>query len=555
MLAQAQRNNWSVGVLFVDLDRFKIINDTHGHAAGDDLLRQAAARMQACVRSSDTVGRLSGDEFAVMVSNLAKADDAGMVAQKIVEALAAPFDLSGQQAYISASIGIALYPSDGGDANTLIKNADTAMYRAKSQGRNGYQFYLPEMNERLHRRQQLEVKLRGALDRNEFLLHYQPKVSLTTGAITGFEALLRWQHGDTLVPPAEFIGVLEETGLIVPVGDWILNAVCAQLKRWELDGIEPRPVAVNLSARQFQVKNLAGVVGRALRNNNVNPDLLKLELTESLLMNDAEESVQTLYHLKILGVQLSVDDFGTGYSSLAYLKRFPLDELKIDREFIRDAVSDPDDAAITVTIINLAQSLKLKVVAEGVETEGQLNFLRFHGCDEMQGYYFAKPMPADQCAVLLKGDKRLPPQDNPATRDSVLLLVVENEQEMQMLTQAFAFDGFRVMTAGDANDGFEILAQYNVDVVICDNDMTGMSGVQFLTRVRKLHANTLRILASSGDDMPTLTRATNMAGIHLFLPKTWTAEKLRNEVRQTLNASTEGATSNGPHPAQEKLKN
>lgn len=549
MLAQAQRNDWSVGILFVDLDRFKAVNDTYGHAAGDELLRQAAARMQACVRSSDTVGRLSGDEFAVMLSNLAKTEDAGMVAQKIVDTLAAPFDLNGQQAYISASIGIALYPSDGTQPDTLLKNADTAMYRAKSQGRNGYQFYLPQMNERLHRRQQLEIQLRGALDRNEFLLHYQPKVSLATGAITGFEALLRWQHGAVLVSPAEFITVLEETGLIVPVGDWILNAVCAQLKRWEQEGIALLPVAVNLSARQFQVKNLADVVGQALRNNNVKPELLKLELTESLLMSDAEESVQTLYHLKILGVQLSVDDFGTGYSSLAYLKRFPLDELKIDREFIRDAVSDPDDAAITLTIINLAHSLKLKVVAEGVETEGQLNFLRFHGCDEIQGFYFAKPTTADLCTDLLKGDKRLPPPQSPASGNVVsLLLVVENEHEMDLLTEAFPADNFRVMTAANAADGFEILARHRVDIVISDNDMSGMSGVQFLTRVRKLYANTLRVLASSGDETPTLTRATNMAGIHLFLPKNWSAERLRTEVRDTLKAYMDETTNSGPHP-------
>lgn len=549
MLAQAQRNEWSIGVLFVDLDRFKAVNDTYGHAAGDDLLRQSAARMQTCVRSSDTVGRLSGDEFAIMLSNLAKTEDAGMVAQKIVESLSAPFDLNGQQAYISASIGIALYPSDGDQPDTLLKNADTAMYRAKSLGRNGYQFYLPQMNERLHQRQQLEVQLRGALDRNEFLLHYQPKVSLVTGAVTGFEALLRWQHSGTLVPPSEFIGVLEDAGLIVPVGDWILNEVCAQLKRWEQQGVDLRPVAVNLSARQFQVKNLAEVVGRALRKHNVNPELLRLELTESLLMSDAEESVQTLYHLKILGVQLSVDDFGTGYSSLAYLKRFPLDELKIDREFIRDAVSDPDDAAITVTIINLAHSLKLKVVAEGVETEGQLNFLRFHGCDEIQGFYFARPMTADLCAELLKGDKRLPPPQSAIDGNAVsLLLLVENEHEMELLTQAFPAENFRVMTAANAADGFEILARHRVDIVISDNDMSGMSGVQFLTRVRKLYANTLRVLASSGDDTPTLTRATNMAGIHLFLPKNWSAERLRTEVRDTLKAYMDETTNSGPHP-------
>ena len=549
MLAQAQRNNWSASILFVDLDRFKAVNDTYGHAAGDELLRQVAARMLACVRSSDTVGRLSGDEFAVMLSNLARVDDAGMVAQKIVETLSAPFNLDGQQAYISASIGVALYPGDGETPDVLLKNADTAMYRAKEQGRNGYQFYLPQMNGRLLQRQQLEAQLHGALSRDEFLLHYQPKVSLTTGAITGFEALLRWQNGKVLVPPAEFITVLEETGLIVPVGDWILNSVCGQLKRWEQAGIALRPVAVNLSARQFQVKNLVDVVGQALRNNNVQPALLKLELTESLLMSDAKESVETLHQLKHLGVQLSVDDFGTGYSSLAYLKRFPLDELKIDREFIRDAISDPDDAAIAVTIINLAHSLKLRVVAEGVETEGQINFLRFHGCDEIQGFYFAKPLPADECARLLTADKRLPQTQNPITRGSVsLLLVVENEHELQLLMQAFTPDGFQVLTARNANDGFEILARNRVDVVISDNDMSGMSGIQFLTKVRKLYANTLRVLASSGDDTPTLTRATNMAGIHLFLPKNWTAERLCLEVRQTLQTSVDATTNSGPHP-------
>jgi diguanylate cyclase (GGDEF)-like protein/PAS domain S-box-containing protein len=549
MLAQAQRNDWSAGVLFVDLDRFKAINDTYGHAAGDQLLREVAARMLACVRNSDTVGRLSGDEFAVMLSNLAKTDDAGMVAQKIVESLAAPFDLNGQQAYVSASIGIALYPSDGKDPDALLKNADTAMYRAKAQGRNGYQFYLPQMNERLIQRQLLEAQLHGALDRDEFLLHYQPKADLVSGAITGFEALLRWQNGDALVPPAEFITVLEETGLIVPVGDWILNSVCAQLKQWEQEGIALRPVAVNLSARQFQVKNLADAVGQALRNNNVKPSLLKLELTESLLMSDAQESVETLHQLKHLGVQLSVDDFGTGYSSLAYLKRFPLDELKIDREFIRDAISDPDDAAIAVTIINLAHSLKLRVVAEGVETEGQLNFLRFHGCDEIQGFYFSQALPADACARMLAEDKRLPqPRDMAAANSVSLLLVVENENELQLLMQAFAPDGFRVLTARNAKDGFEILAGNRVDIVISDNDMAGMSGIQFLTRVRKLYANTLRVLASSGDDTPTLTRATNMAGIHLFLPKSWAAERLRTEVRNTLQLYVDATTTSGPHP-------
>ena len=549
LLTQTQRNDWSVGILFVDLDRFKAINDTYGHAAGDQLLRQVAARMQTCVRGGDTVGRLSGDEFSVMLSNLAKADDAGLVAQKIVDALAAPFSLDNQQTYISASIGIALYPGDGTDPDTLLKNADTAMYRAKEQGRNGYQFYLPQMNEQLLKRQQLNAQLHGALERREFLLHYQPKVSLATGVITGFEALLRWQHGEVLVPPADFIAILEETGLIVPVGEWILHTVCGQLRQWAQEGVTLRPIAVNLSARQFQRKNLVDVVEQALRESEVKPALLKLELTESLLMSDAKEAVATLHQLKQLGAQLSVDDFGTGYSSLAYLKRFPLDELKIDREFIRDAISDPDDAAIALSIIDLAHSLKLKVVAEGVETEGQLNFLRLHGCDEMQGYYFSRPLPVAECTRMLAEDKRLPMLQSVTAGDSVtLLLVVDSEDELHRLMQALAPEDFHVLTARNANDGFEILARQRVSIVITDNDMPGMSGIEFLTRTRKLYANTLRVLASSGDDTPTLTRATNKAGIHLFLPKVWAPERICTEVRETMRIHAEAAAASGPHP-------
>ena len=549
MIVQSRRNDWSAALLFVDLDRFKAVNDTHGHAAGDKLLFEVAARLKQCVRSVDTVGRLSGDEFTVMLANLARNEDAGLVAQKIVDALSAPFDINGNETYISASIGVAIYPGDGTDADTLLKNADTAMYRAKEQGRNSYQYYLPEMNEQLIRRQHLEALLRGALERKEFLLHYQPKVSLLTGAITGFEALLRWRRAQQPIPPSEFISILEDTGQIVTVGEWVLNEACAQLKRWEAAGVTLHPVAINLSARQFQVKNLADLFGHVLRMNDVDPGLIKLELTESMLMSDAEESVNTLHQLKVLGVQLSVDDFGTGYSSLAYLKRFPLDELKIDREFIRDAVSDPDDAAIAVTIINLAHSLKIRVVAEGVETEGQISFLRFHDCDEIQGYYFAPPLPAEDCTRLLAEDRRLPQPQSPAAGNLItLLLVVENPDELKLLSAAFTPDSFNLLTATNVDDGFEILARTRVDVVIADNDMSGMTGIQFLTRVRKLYANTLRVLASSGDEAPTLTRATNMAGIHLFVPKNWSAEKLNKEVRDALQSYAEATDSSGPHP-------
>jgi diguanylate cyclase (GGDEF)-like protein/PAS domain S-box-containing protein len=532
MLTQAQRNDWSIGVLFVDLDRFKAVNDTYGHAAGDMLLRQVAARLKNCVRSGDNVGRLSGDEFAVALSNLAKTDDAGLVAQKIVSALAAPFDLEGHQTYVSASIGIALFPGDGEDPDALIKNADTAMYRAKEQGRDGYQFYLPQMNERLTQRLQIEAQLRGALDRGEFLLHYQPKVSLATGAITGFEALLRWQRGERLVSPAEFIAVLEETGLIVPVGEWALRSVCEQLKRWEQEGLAVRPVAVNLSARQFQRKGLAAVVGQVLRENRVEPELLELELTETLLMSDAEEAAETLRQLKSLGVRLAVDDFGTGYSSLAYLKRFPINALKIDRAFIRDAVTDPDDAAIALTIISLAHSLKLKVVAEGVETEGQLNFLRSHGCDEMQGYYFARPLTVEDCTQALVEDRRLPsPKPLPGADVPILLLVDDNENDLRLLKRTFGADGFHVLTAASPADGFEFLARHGAAVVVSDYRLAGMSGIEFLTKVRKMYPETVRVIVTGGDP-PTLTRAVNSAGVHRFLSKNWDQERLCSEVRE-----------------------
>jgi diguanylate cyclase (GGDEF)-like protein/PAS domain S-box-containing protein len=409
-LTQAARNQWLVGILFVDLDRFKVVNDTRGHGVGDALLMQVAARLQECVRPGDTVGRLGGDEFAIVLCSLGKAADAGMVADKVVSALSRPFRLGGQDIYVSASLGIGIYPTDGMQADVLLRNADTAMYRAKERGRNTFQFYLPEMNERSAERLALETQLRGALERHEFLVHYQPKANIASGAISGFEALLRWQHPQRgLVQPEQFISILEDTGMIVPVGEWVLRTVCEQLNSWKAAGIAPRPVAVNLSARQFQQRNLDSVIAAILRDTQVDADLLELELTESMLMRDPEEAVHTLEALRAYGVALAVDDFGTGYSSLSYLQRFPLDALKIDRAFIRDITTKTDDASIAVAIITLAHSLKLKVIAEGVETEAQLNFLRIHGCDEMQGYFFSPALSVESCTRALTENRCLPP--------------------------------------------------------------------------------------------------------------------------------------------------
>ncbi len=534
-LAQARRNQWTVGVMFIDLDRFKNVNDTLGHATGDRLLQQVSGRLAGAVRADDTVGRLGGDEFAIVLSNLSGAQDAGVVAQKIMAGFDAPFELGGSEIYVTASIGITLYPDDSTDQDTLIRNADAAMYQAKQAGRNAYRFYTSEMNATALEALNLENSLRRALERNEFLLEYQPKVALDTGAITGFEALLRWQQGASTVAPAEFIPILEETGLIVPVGEWVLKSVCRQLKQWERDGVALRPVAVNLSARQFQHKDLAARVGEVLRESGVEPGLIELELTETLLMSEAEEAVETLRQLKALGVRLAVDDFGTGYSSLAYLKRFPLDALKIDRGFIRDAVSDPDDAAIVCTIISLAHSLDLKIVAEGVETEGQYCFLKANSCDEMQGYHFAQPLPVEECTrALVEGLRLKNPPAGVVPDAPVLLLVDDDEDELLQLQRALSTEGFHILTANSARAAFEVLARHGVHIVISDHHMPEMSGIEFLTGVRKLYPNTVRVVTSGSDDAPTVTRATNKAGIHRVLSKSWGPERLRAEVREAL---------------------
>jgi diguanylate cyclase (GGDEF)-like protein/PAS domain S-box-containing protein len=410
VLAQAKRSQWTVAVMFVDLDRFKNVNDTLGHAVGDQLLRQVSERLSGAVRSGDTVGRLGGDEFAIVLSNLASAQDASIVAQKLMASFNEPFKLQGADFYVTASIGITLYPDDATEQEILLRNADAAMYRAKEIGRNNYQFYRSEMNARALELLSMESDMRRAFDREEFLLHYQPKASLADGRIVGVEALLRWQHPERgLVTPADFMHVLEDTGLIVRVGERVVNAVCRQIRSWQADGIDPVPVAINLSAREFAAKDLAGVMTRILGGHGVDPSLIELEITESSLMVNSEEVVATLEALGRLGIGLSIDDFGTGYSSLAYLKRFPLDAVKIDRSFVKDITTDADDATITLAVISMAHSLGLQVIAEGVETEAQLAFLARHGCDQIQGYYFARPLAAEECGVWLRERRRLKP--------------------------------------------------------------------------------------------------------------------------------------------------
>lgn len=404
-IASAQRHGTGLAVLFVDLDRFKHVNDSLGHAMGDALLQSVAHRLLACVRSSDTVSRLGGDEFVIVLSELAQVEDAAIAANKVLTVLAAPHSVAQHDFDVTASIGMSTFPDDGQDAETLIKNADTALYHAKGNGRNNYQFFEKDMNVRTVERQSLESSLRHALGRQEFVLHYQPKINLETGAISGAEALIRWLHPDRgLVPPAQFMPIAEDNGLILPIGQWVLREACRQARAWLDAGLGPIPVAVNISTVEFRSKHFLEGIRAILLETGLEPHFLELELTESVLMQHPESTVSVLRVLKSIGVRLAVDDFGTGYSSLSYLRRFPIDILKLDRSFVHDvACQETKDAAIVNAVITMGKSLKHRVIAEGVETEEQLKFLRAHRCDEGQGFYFSPPVAPEQFAEFLAG--------------------------------------------------------------------------------------------------------------------------------------------------------
>ena len=415
-LVHAQRFDEGLAVLLIDLDRFKNVNDTLGHEAGDRVLQAVAARLQGCLREVDTLARLGGDEFAVLIEQVSDTRFVGSVARKLLKTIAELLMLDGQEYHLTASIGISAYPADSSDAATLLKNADIAMYRAKERGKNNAQFYAADMNAHSLARLSLETGLRHALERGEFVLHYQPKVDIASGRITGMEALVRWMRPEAdrgeckagMVSPAEFIPLAEETGLIEEIGAWVLKAACERNRAWQRQGMPPLRVAVNLSARQFVQTNLVSDVARVLDASGLAPGSLELEITESMVMDDPERAMKTLRQLKSMGIALAIDDFGTGYSSLGYLKRFPIDNIKIDRSFIKDIPRNNDDAIITRTIIDMTHNLRLKVVAEGVETGAQLDFLREHGCDEMQGYYFSRPLAEDAFLALVQAQINQP---------------------------------------------------------------------------------------------------------------------------------------------------
>jgi diguanylate cyclase (GGDEF)-like protein len=428
-IKSARRNERKCAVLFVDLDRFKVINDSLGHAAGDALLIEVALRLRSCVRESDVVVRLGGDEFIIILNEVANNEQVATVAQKVLAAIRPAFTLAGQECHTTASIGIAMFPADGADLETLTKSADVAMYLAKEDGKNNYRFFTEGVKTQSIELLMLETNLRHALERNQFSLHYQPKVDLATGQITGVEALLRWTHPDLgMLPPMQFIPLAEETGLIVPIGRWVLREACTQNMMWQRQGLRAVSMAVNLSPRQFIDESLLHDIDAALAVSGMPPELLQLEVTESMVMQNVPRAIKLLDMIQSRGIRLAIDDFGTGYSSMSLMKQFPIDTIKIDRSFVRDLPDDCEDKAIAQAIISMGKALGMTVVAEGVETSEQETFLRNHACDEMQGFLFSKPVPPEQMSHLLRPWLQVSPDLQPAAEPPSIDLTVHAER-------------------------------------------------------------------------------------------------------------------------------
>jgi diguanylate cyclase (GGDEF)-like protein/PAS domain S-box-containing protein len=527
-----KRHERKIGVLFIGLDHFKYINDSMGHEAGDRLLKAVAERLTNSLRSVDTVAKHGGDGFVVVLSDMEKEEDAAHVARKILEDISLPIIINELELGISCSIGISVYPKDGQDAQTLLKNADAAMFRVKEKGRGDFGFFTAELNERAMTRMTMEKHLRKALEKEELLLHYQPQVELNTGRIIGMEALLRWQSGALgMVPPGHFIPVAEETGLIVPIGEWVLQTACRQNKAWQDAGLPHLVIAVNLSVRQFQKKDISATVARILGETGLAPHCLELEVVESMVMQDVVNAAALLNELKSLGVLLAIDDFGTGYSSLSYLKRFPFSKLKIDISFVRDITVEPESAAIAKSIIAMGHALNLRVIAEGIETEGQLSYLRNHGCDEMQGFFFSRPIPASDFEKMLRENRHLDIPTKELSSERTLLMVDDEPNVLAALKRVLQEDAYRVITATSAAEGFEILATNHVCVVISDLRMPQMNGIEFLERVKDLYPETIRIVLSASTDLDATRDAINRGAVFKFLAKPWNDEQFLETIR------------------------
>jgi len=529
----SKRNQQKVAILFIDLDGFKLINDSLGHLSGDDVLKQSSARISACIRPGDTLARIGGDEFVLMLTDLSSGDEVLPVTERILAAVAQPLDIAGQEVHITASIGISLSDNEQSEPMQMVQQADLAMYRAKQLGRNNCQWYSVDLDVALSKQLNLRAKLKKAISNEEFELYYQPQIDAVSGDIVGLEALLRWPEEQGFISPDEFIPLAEETGEIVPLSNWVLDNASRYNQSLIDRGIASVVMAVNVSSIQFQRSNFVEHLQHTLQANGLEPHRFEVELTESVLFDNTEQVIFKLQQIKQLGVKVSIDDFGTGYSSLNYLKRLPMDKLKIDRSFIRDIVTDKRDAAISRAIIAMAHHLDIRVIAEGVENEAQVALLRKSLCDEYQGYYFAKPMPADQLEEFIRQYPQLRLiRPESVSNQQTILLVDDEENILSALKRVLRRDSYRVLTCTGAKQALEILALNQVQVILSDQRMPGVSGTEFFSQVKDMYPDTIRIVLSGYTDLRSVTEAINKGAIYKFMTKPWQDDELRSEIKQ-----------------------
>ena len=534
LLHTAKRNNQTLVIVLIDLDDFKKINDTLGHKAGDKLLKTVARRLKDCARKSDVVARLGGDEFVLIINNPISKQSALEVIARILAEVSSSVQLEHRKHIVSCSIGFSVYPDDAQSRDELLKYADSAMYQAKRKGKGKFQYYSENLQQEIQQRVELETELRDAVDHGDFVLYYQPQMDMRTGKTVGMEALIRWQHADRgIISPLKFIPLAEEIGLILSIGDWVIEQACEQLAFWKSKNIPVHPISVNLSVKQLSQPDLAEHIQSALDKHKVPANLITIEITESLSLDTAEEQLETLNRIKSVGVGISIDDFGTGYSNLNYLKKYPIDEIKIDKSFVDEITSDPHDKAIATTIIAIAHNLSLRVVAEGVETKEQLSVLAKNGCDILQGYYYSQPLPEREMTKLLEDNAELDLTGiRPSDYQRTILIVDDEKNILSSLKRLFRKSGAKVLTAGSAKQALEIMALNEIGIILSDLSMPKTNGIELLQLVQELYPYTVRMILSGKSEFESARDAINKSSIHKFITKPWTGQELLDDVEQ-----------------------